>query len=304
MNNKFLFIMNFILIFSIANAQTKDDLIYYKMDSVYLALKNLVDTNTTEDMWRKTLVTLNKEKIIDNKEDTAFKYTKLAYDSWPHEAYYADFEEDKETTKYINKIYPKISPRSYKYMLHIKDSVENLYNKDLQKLLIRSYTHDQKDRIEYDKILARKDLEREALEKASKKIDLNDMMRINQIDSIIKIYGYPGKSLVGFKYSHYALVIIQHSQSKGLFKYFEVLEDAFYKGEISKAIFALFIDRILVGSERKQLFGTQYNIKDGEILYFPIGNPELLDVRRNNFGFIKFSVEAKNLKKEMKNNLN
>lgn len=283
-------------------AQDVNDFSLYKMDSVYKAIQERIDSDTSTDEWRITLMTLNKGKYVNGKEDTGYKYIKLAYDNWPHDAYYNDFEEDKATTNYINKIYPKIFPKAYKYMIHIRDSIVKTYNKSLQEKLIQIYLADQKDRIEYDKHLSKKHYTDIVLKKATEKLDRNDLNRIGQIDSIIKIHGYPGKSLVGLKYSHYALIIILHSQSNKLINYFNLLEVAVHNGELGKENYSYFVDRFLIGTERRQLFGTQYKIINGEIIIFPIGHPDHLDERRNNFGFPKFKDDLKSLNDEIRKN--
>lgn len=287
------------------NGQVDKDSSIYKMDSFYMSIQKTIDSDTTPNSFRLMLTGLNKAAYLSksySKEDTFFKYIKFVYDRWPHEAYYHNFVNDIATTKHINKVYPMRFPYTYKYMIHIRDSIEKTYDKSLQEKLNQLFTSDQKDRLIFNKLLARANISNNTIKEEAEKIDQNDLYRINQIDSIIKIHGYPGKSLVGLKYSHYALFIIQHSQSNELIKYKNVLENAVKKGDLSKGNFALFIDRLLIGTNRRQLFGTQYEIINGEILIFPIGNPEQLDERRINFGFIRFEDELKCLQKDLKKN--
>ena len=308
MKSRILSIMQicFIYLFITFNlyAQVYKDSSFYKLDSFYMSIQKKIDSDTTQNAFRLMLIGLNKAAYLSksySKEDTFFKYIRFVYDRWPHEAYYHDFVNDIATTKHINKVYSVRFPYTYKYMINIRDSIEKTYNKSLQEKLNQLFTSDQKDRLIFDKLLARANMSTSTLKKEAEKIDRNDLYRINQIDSIIKIHGYPGKSLVGLKYSHYALIIIQHSQSTELIKYLNVLENSVKKGDLSKGNFALFIDRLLIGTNRRQLFGTQYQTINGEILIFPIGNPEYLDERRINFGFIRFKDEFRNLQKNLKN---
>jgi len=83
-------------------------------------------------------------------------------------------------------------------------------------------------------------------------IDSSNTLRIEQI---IKIYGYPGISLVGKPTNEAAFYIIQHS--KVIEKYLPVIKEAAEKNELRFVLYAMMLDRSLMFQDKEQVYGTQ-----------------------------------------------
>ena len=83
-----------------------------------------------------------------------------------------------------------------------------------------------------------------------------------------------------------AFLIVQHSSD---LKFQEAmlphLKRSFLNGEgVSGQEFALLQDRVLVHQNKLQLYGTQLNILDGELVFDPIFDGEHVDKRRAEVG--------------------
>lgn len=136
-----------------------------------------------------------------------------------------------------------------------------------------------------------------------KKEDLNDYLwklqgeidSLNtvRIEQIIKVYGYPGISLVGKPTNETAFYIIQHS--KVIDKYLPVIKEAAEKDELRFVLYAMMLDRSLMFQDKEQVYGTQgsgmsvKNKKSGkwENLSFiwPIKDPNNVNNKRKAAGF-------------------
>ncbi len=124
--------------------------------------------------------------------------------------------------------------------------------------------------------------------------ELIDRNNINYIDSIIKIHGYPGLSLVGESACQTAWNVIQHSYE--LDKYYNLLRNASRRGEIPDSLFAKTQDRVLVNHGKKQLFGTQADCTPNgsgsfNCCILPIRNSKKVNERRKKVGFLT-TIEA------------
>ncbi len=115
-----------------------------------------------------------------------------------------------------------------------------------------------------------------------------DVSNFNFIDSILSIYGYPGRSLVGSPTDQTAWYIIQHSEK--LENYYKTIAKATKKGEIPDSLFAKTKDRFLVHQGKKQVYGTQAECLPNDMGTFnccilPIRNQTRVNKRRKHAGF-------------------
>lgn len=113
------------------------------------------------------------------------------------------------------------------------------------------------------------------------------------IDSIIKVFGYPGTSMVGETTCQTVWSIIQHSDN--IDDYYKLIHRASKKGEIPDSLFAKTKDRILIMKGKKQIFGTQAECLENNTGNFncfisPIRNYKRVNNRRKNVGF-KMTIE-------------
>lgn len=123
--------------------------------------------------------------------------------------------------------------------------------------------------------------------------EIIDFSNIVFIDSLIKIYGYPGLTLVGTPTNEYAWYIIQHSDK--IDSYLKIIKQAGKQHEIPMYLVAKMIDRSKLQKGKKQIFGTQGKTiltNDSNVTSFiwPIRNPRNVNKRRSKAGF-KLSIE-------------
>src|SRR4051812_11181175 len=95
----------------------------------------------------------------------------------------------------------------------------------------------------------------------------NNTARLCQI---IKESGWPTSALVGKDGASAAFFLLKNSESFELQReLFPVIVEAVKRGEIEKADFAGFVDRLRVRAGLKQLFGTQATIVKGFLVLYP-----------------------------------
>lgn len=121
-----------------------------------------------------------------------------------------------------------------------------------------------------------------------------DGRNILLLEEIIEQYGFPGRSLVGEGGSRNAFLILQHSGSETMDKYYELVVKAGENNELAMNRVAMFQDRVLMNRGEKQIYGTQIrserltNPETGETYdssyVWPIENPAEVNERRLSVG--------------------
>ena len=124
-----------------------------------------------------------------------------------------------------------------------------------------------------------KSKELEELWEKQREIDKKNLARLEQI---IKVNGWPRKSVVGSTASLAAFLILQHADYEYQKKYFPLVNEALKEGEIEPSRVALLEDRILIREGKEQIYGTQLrrNESSGKYELSPIRDEENLDKRR------------------------
>lgn len=122
-----------------------------------------------------------------------------------------------------------------------------------------------------------------------------DTMALNRADSLnrelfkplLGIWNWPGIREVGYKGENAAFLIALHADQDLSFQLecLKRMEREFYKGNISISSYAMLIDRYLVNTRQKQLFGTQVvlNRQTGKVESFPLLYPKDVESLRNLF---------------------
>lgn len=118
------------------------------------------------------------------------------------------------------------------------------------------------------------------------KLRLIDAKNTKRLKEIIEQHAWVNENLVGKSGVSAAFLIVQHSSD---LKFQEAmlphLKRSFLNGEgVSGQEFALLQDRVLVHQNKLQLYGTQLNILDGELVFDPIFDEEHVDKRRAEVG--------------------
>jgi VWFA-related protein len=105
-----------------------------------------------------------------------------------------------------------------------------------------------------------------------------------ELCSIIKQYGWPTRDLVGDEGARSAFFLLRNSATSDLQRdVLPIIIEAVKKGEISKASFAAYIDRLRISAGLKQIFGTQATILNSFLVLFPITDETHVDARRKQF---------------------
>lgn len=122
-----------------------------------------------------------------------------------------------------------------------------------------------------------------------------DSMNLIRTEQIIKVYGYPGSSLVGKPTNEATFYIVQHSPK--IDAYFPLIRQAAQTSELPFYLSAMMEDRLLTERLRPQIYGTQvacYPLRTDfakqECFVWPIQNPVTVNQRRAKAGFTQ-SVE-------------
>jgi hypothetical protein len=112
-----------------------------------------------------------------------------------------------------------------------------------------------------------------------------DQKHVTRLNEILKKYGWPGKTLVGKDGAHAAFfLVLQAEKEVALQKRCLKLMKAAPKGEVESEDIAYLTDRVLVADKKKQLYGTQLQVKGGKFMPLPIENEANVDKRRAEMG--------------------
>lgn len=124
------------------------------------------------------------------------------------------------------------------------------------------------------------------------KIDAQNKKRMKEI---IDQHGWPGASLVGKDGANAAWLLVQHADTDRPFqqKCLDLMK-AMPTGEVEKKNIAYLTDRVLVGTKKKQRYGTQL---DNKCEPQPMEDPDNVDKRRAEMGLGTMAEYVKQAKK-------
>jgi len=156
----------------------------------------------------------------------------------------------------------------------VSGMVQGEINTNLQERLLAMEISDQKIRKKITEY-GSDQIPKEFLETV-KQIDSNNT---DELKKIVIEHGWPTKKLVGSKGVSAAFLIVQHSSDiEFKFSLLPSLKASYRNGEgISGQQIALFTDKILTTKGKKQIYGTQFDVKKSEIIFRPIENEKTVD---------------------------
>jgi hypothetical protein len=113
-----------------------------------------------------------------------------------------------------------------------------------------------------------------------------DRKNTARLKEIVDKHGWPGKNSVGDDGAHAAWLLVQHADRDRAFqkKCLTLLEQAVKAHEASPTDLAYLTDRVLVGENKKQIYGTQFRMVDGKWEPNPIEDEKNVDRRRKEVG--------------------
>ena len=115
---------------------------------------------------------------------------------------------------------------------------------------------------------------------------------------VLKEFGWPGVGLVGQDGAAAAFYLVKNSSSFELQRdLLPVVVAATKRGEIARADFAAYFDRLRLRAGLKQLFGTQATISNGFLVLYPIEGQERVDERRRQYGLAPLADQIRMLER-------
>ena len=125
-------------------------------------------------------------------------------------------------------------------------------------------------------------------------IDVPNVKRLGEIYGQI---GFPNTAKVGKAAFQAFLTILQHAPTDDLrVKSLKPIEAAFKKSELSAINYANFVDRLRIHLGKKQLYGSQFDFKDGKLVMSPAADLKNLAKRRVRIGLPPLSEYIKELR--------
>ena len=135
----------------------------------------------------------------------------------------------------------------------------------------------------------------QALWKAQSRADAENLARLREI---ISEHGWPGNRLVGRAGAAAAFLILQHADHATQVEYLPLVKKAVEAGEFERRHFALLQDRVLVGEDKPQIYGTQlyWDNATGAWELFPIEDAASVDSRRQEVGMMPLAEYVKQVR--------
>jgi VWFA-related protein len=116
--------------------------------------------------------------------------------------------------------------------------------------------------------------------------------------AVLKEFGWPGADIAGADGASAAFYLLRNSSSAGMQRdLLPVVVAATKKGDISRAEFASYFDRLRLNYGLKQLFGTQATVSGGFLVLYPVEGQEYVDERRRQYGLPPLAEYVRKLEK-------
>lgn len=127
-------------------------------------------------------------------------------------------------------------------------------------------------------------------------VEAQDKVLEKQVANIIDKYGWLGISQIGRLANTAQWAVMQHGTVDSKEKYAPLLKASVLKQESQPIHYARLIDRMLINSDKEQLFGTQYDFdNEGQPYFFPIEAPQYINKRRKELGINSIQKFAKSI---------
>lgn len=124
-------------------------------------------------------------------------------------------------------------------------------------------------------------------------VETEDKVLEKQVTAIIDQFGWLGISQIGRLANTAQWGVLQHGSVASKEKYAPILKASVIKNESQPRHYARLVDRMLINSNRPQLYGTQVNYDSDTPTFYPIKNPQFLHKRRKELGLLSIEAFAK-----------
>jgi len=171
---------------------------------------------------------------------------------------------------------------------------------DLRDRLVKMLEVDQKIRADYAALFTGgKQPDNAVSAPIAAQMDSVDRANTTELKALIEQYGWPTRKLVAREGANAAFLIVQHADKDVAFqkKYLEFLREEFRKGDVPGEAVAMLDDRTRVAEGRKQRYGTQMTLVDGQIKIEPMDDEANVDKRRRELGMVPLAEYIAQLRK-------
>jgi hypothetical protein len=278
----------FILLTNIINAQD-----FYTIDNDYLRKKAEIDSlkNSKNLLW--TCIKYNEllsskynylptdlfhaaqqNAIFGNYQKTYLLLEKLSEDK--NYVSFFDIENAVAFSKINNE--KRFLEITAKVKSNWQQYIDTFSHSEIAKELVKLYAQDQITRNNLMFLSTILDsVPNESL--LMKEMKINDSLNLISILNILDKFAWLSKKEVGFVNTVY-FQIFQHASFVTQKKYFNLIENAYKEEKMESYEYALFIDRFLIGSGKKQKYGSQLKMYKNKWVVFPIENPHQINIIR------------------------
>ncbi|MBW1294064.1 DUF6624 domain-containing protein [Aquimarina litoralis] len=176
--------------------------------------------------------------------------------------------------------------------------LDNKIKEDLKEQLQVLFMKDQLFRKLYLQAEEKFGKESEEMEYFWEVVEKQDKLLEKEVSAIIDAYGWLGISDVGRLGNTTLWAVLQHGSIAAKQKYAPLLKASVLKKESQAIHYARLIDRMLINSNKPQLYGTQFNYDTkGDPFFLPVKHPEYINKRRKELGLtsIEDFAKSKNL---------
>ena len=126
-----------------------------------------------------------------------------------------------------------------------------------------------------------------------------DKENTQRLEEIVRKVGVPDAQMVGADGVQAFYLVLQHSPSLELKKKSAKGMKKAYEAKVLSALdYANFTDRLLVNLGKPQIYGSNFDFKDGKLVMSMVKDPKKLDARRRKLGLPPIT-EAAQILKEM-----
>jgi len=124
-----------------------------------------------------------------------------------------------------------------------------------------------------------------------------DKPHLKRLEEIFQQTGFPTRGAVGKDGVEAFLLILQHAPDETLRqKCLKPITKAFRRKEISPMDYANYVDRLLVRQGKPQIYGSNFDLKEGRLVMSAVRDRKKLDRRRRKIGLSPIAEYAAKLK--------
>jgi hypothetical protein len=124
-----------------------------------------------------------------------------------------------------------------------------------------------------------------------------DKVNTKRLNEIFNQYGFPTARLIGKDGVKSFMLLLQHTTDESLRqKSLPAIRKAFMRKEISPMDYSNYVDRLLVRQGKLQIYGANFEIRDGKLVMTPVVDPKNLNKRRKKIGLPPIAEYAQGLK--------